>query len=294
MKPRKIQLISSGLYLISSDLILISSDLILISSDLILISSNLILISSNLILISIILEIQSIKTHLILGARCERFDVVVLLIASRVAALTAEVLKLETVYNKDQGSDVTDLLEALDDRRDKAINGIKQSSEGLSNSNEKTKATAANLVFESIKKHRPGIARLNNVAETAVLGAIILEWKNSTALTAALATLDFTSWAAELKEANTLYSSTHQDRIDDKLETEGDSFSALRPNTLEVYKTLCNGIAAHYELDKNPEHLKLINAINLIIEEYNLILNKRDGSKDDDDDSGDGDGTDGE
>lgn len=211
-----------------------------------------------------------------------------MLIASRVEALTAEVLKLKVVYNKDQGSDVTDLLDAVDDRRDKAINGIKLSCEGLSNSNEKTRATAAKLVFECIEKHRPGIARLNNIAETAVLDAIVLEWKNSTDLTAALETLDFTSWAEELKEANNLYSSTHQNRIDDKLETTGDSFSDLRTDTQASYKTLCDGIAAHYELDKNPEHLKLINAINLIIEEYNLILKKRGGSKDDNDGSGDG------
>ena len=93
-------------------------------------------------------------------ARCKRFDVVALMIASRVAALTAEVVKLQAVYNKDQGSDVTDLLETLDDRRDKAINGIKQSTEGLSHCNEKTKAAAAQLVFKSIIKHRSGIARL--------------------------------------------------------------------------------------------------------------------------------------
>lgn len=224
-------------------------------------------------------------------ARCKRFDVVALMIASRVAALTAEVVKLQAVYNKDQGSDVTDLLEALDDRRDKAINGIKLSSEGLRNSNEKTKAAAAQLVFESIEKHSSGIARLNKMAETAVLNAIILDWENSAELTEALATLDFTSWAAELKEANTLYSSTHQDRIDDKLETIGSSFSELRPDTLKAYESLCKGIAAHFELDENPEHLKLINAINLIIDEYNLILKMREGGKDADNSDDDGTGS---
>ena len=125
------------------------------------------------------------------------------------------------------------------------------------------------------------------MAETAVLDSIISDWKNSTELTEALATLDFTSWAAELKKANTLYSSTHQDRIDDKLETNGGSFSELRPRTQVAYEKLCKGIAAHFELDENPEHLKLINAINLIIEEYNLILKMREGSKDDEDNSDD-------
>jgi hypothetical protein len=227
-------------------------------------------------------------------ARCNLFDVVALLIASRVAALAAEIVKLQAVYNKDQGSDVTDLLDTLDDRRDNAINGIKQSTEGLSRCNEKTKAAAAQLVFESIIKHRSGIANLNKMAETAVLDAIILDWESSTELTESLATLDFTTWAAELKEANTLYGSTYQDRIDDKLKTSGGSFSDLRPATIAAYETVCKGIASHYELDKKPEHLELINGINLIIDGYNLILNKRDGNKDDDDDSDDDDGIDGE
>lgn len=71
----------------------------------------------------------------------------------------------------------------------------------------------------------------------------------------------------------------------------GDSFSALRPGTLAAYKKLCKGIEAHYELDENPEHQKSINAINLIIDEFNLILKKRGGYRDDNNGTDD-DGTD--
>ena len=63
--------------------------------------------------------------------RCKRFDVVALLIGTRVAALTAESLKLKTAYNKDGGSDLTNVLEAIDDRRDHGITGIKLCCEGF-------------------------------------------------------------------------------------------------------------------------------------------------------------------
>jgi hypothetical protein len=225
--------------------------------------------------------------------RCKRFDVVALLIASRVEDMNAEVLKLVAAYNKSSGSAITELLSTLDKRRDEAITGIKMTTEGLTHSFEVAIKTAADLVFDSIAKHPAGIARLNYKAETTEINSLILEWGKSTELTAALATLGFTSWVEELDLANTLFMQTNQDRIDDKLETAGISFSDLRPGALVVYNKLAKGIAAHFELEENPEHLKLINTINLIIDEYNLILKRRDESKDDDDNAVD-DGTDGE
>jgi hypothetical protein len=222
--------------------------------------------------------------------RCKRFDVVALLIGTRVAALTAESLKLKTAYNKDGGSDITDVLEAIDDRRDHGITGIKLGCEGFIHSFLKPIADAARLILGSIEKHPAGIARMNYKAETSEINSLILEWEGSTEMTAALETLGFTSWVAELKEANALFAKTEQDRIDDKHASEGDSFSELRPDAMVVYDKLCKGVAAHYELDENPEHLKLVDTINLIIDEYNLILTKREGGNDDD--ANDDEGTD--
>ncbi len=222
--------------------------------------------------------------------RCTRFDVVALLIGLRVEALTAESVKLEKAYNKDTGSDLTDVISAIDDRRDHAIKGIKICCEGFLHSFDKPTAEAANLILGSIEKHPAGIAKLNYKAETSEINSLIMEWKDSTEMTAALATLGFTSWVAELKEANRLFAKTEQDRIDDKLASDGDSFSELRPEAVAVYDKLCKGIDAHYELDVNPEHLKLADTINLIIDEYNLILTKREGG--DDGDANDSDGSD--
>lgn len=173
--------------------------------------------------------------------RCKRFDVVALLIGLRVEALTAESVKLEKAYNKDTGSDLTDVLSAIDDRRDHAIKGIKICCEGFVHSFDKAVAEAANLILESIEKHPAGIAKLNYKAETSEINSLILEWKDSTEMTAALATLGFTSWVAELKEANALFAETEQDRIDDKHASEGDSFSKLRPDAVAVYDKLCKG-----------------------------------------------------
>lgn len=216
---------------------------------------------------------------------CKRFDIVALLIESRVVALIAEALKLDLVYNKDGGSDITDLLDAIDDRRDHAITGIKLCCEGFVHSHNKPIALAATLILRVINKHPSGIGRLNYKAETSEINSLILQWAGSTKMTAALATLGFTEWVAELKQANILFSSTQQDRIEDKYKSEGDSFTKLRPDTLAAYDKLCKGIVAHFELDKNPEHLKLIDTINLIVDEYNLLLSKREGGGDDDTDN---------
>lgn len=214
--------------------------------------------------------------------RCKRFDVVALGLTSRARALTSEYAKLELAYNKKGGSDITDLLDALDDRRDDAITGIKICSEGFVRSFSKPISNAARLIFESFSRHPVGIARLNRKAETSEINSLIREWKDTTELTAALETLGFTSWVAELREANSSYAATEQDRVDDVLQSEGDSFTELRLGAKDVYATLCKGIEAHYELNENPEHLKMANTINLIVDEYNLILTKRKGGDEDD------------
>lgn len=145
-------------------------------------------------------------------ARCKRFDLTALFLLPKVTPLINEITNLEEVFNKELGSDVTDLLADLDNLRDKAIIGIKLTCEGLSY-NTSGLAPEAKLIFESIDRHGPSIAKMNYQAETSVLSAILADWENDTELTKALSALNLSQWAAELKTLNDTFSETFQDRV---------------------------------------------------------------------------------
>ncbi len=217
-------------------------------------------------------------------ARCNRFDVTALLLLPKVTALIDEITRLEVVYNKDSGSDVTDLLADLDSQRDNAITGIKLTCEGLSY-NTKGPALEAQLIFESIDRYGPSIAKRNYQAETSVINAILADWENVSELTSALSALNLSQWAAELKTLNTTFSDTYQDRVDDILASASDSFTELKVEAIETYKELCDNIGAHSILSENKDYQKLGDAINVIIEGYKELLSKREnGNAADDED----------
>lgn len=212
-------------------------------------------------------------------ARCNLFDTTALLILPQVTAMADAILKLDAVFNKEVGSKFTDLLVAIDHRRDKAITGIKLTCIGLAYHFEDASSSAAQLILDSFDKYNDAIARMNYQAETAEINAILAEWGKSTALTAALEELNMSSWTVELKTANDLFSETYQNRVDDKLETEGDYFFDLRPEAIALYKKLSRRIEAHSEIDEKPEYQQLTDGINVIIETYKTLLQKREGKK---------------
>lgn len=218
-------------------------------------------------------------------AHCKRFDVTALLLLPQVTSLIGEITSLEEVYNKEAGSDVTDLLADLDSKRDKAINGIKVTCEGLSNYFKDERAHAAKLIFDSIDRYGIGISRLNYQAETSVIEAILTDWKKKKKLATALEELNLGEWADELEALNTTFSVTYHDRVDDILVAAGDSFTELRVDAIEIYKELCKNIGAHSILSENKDYQKLGDAINVIIEGYKELLSKREnGNAADDED----------
>ena len=98
---------------------------------------------------------------------------------------------------------------------------------------------------------------------------------NESKLKAAFETLNLIDWASMLKSSNNKFSNTYQDRVDDKLASATDSFSELRAGGIITYKALCDNIFAHSVIDNNVEYTNLMNALNVIIADYDTIISKR-------------------
>lgn len=213
--------------------------------------------------------------------RCERFDLTDLLLIELFTAFKNEVSSIENVFKKVTGSKLTDLIVALDDQRDSAISGIKLTCIGLKHHFADDFINAASLIIESYEPYNEPIAKLNYNAETAAIDSITKEWESNTTLSAAFATLNISSWIGELKSLNASFKETYQNRVDDVLETSGDSFSELREPVGLAYIKLCKRISSYAEIGEKEEYKELADALNIIIKKYNNLLIMRRARKDD-------------
>jgi hypothetical protein len=213
--------------------------------------------------------------------RCERFDLTDLLLIELVTDFKNEVSSIENVFKKMTGSKLTDSIVDIDDKRDDAISGIKITCTGLQRHFAEDFVNAASLIIESYEPYDEPIAKLNYNAETAAIDSITKAWESNTTLTAAFATLNLSSWIGELKSLNASFKETYQNRVDDVLETSGDSFTELREPVGLAYIKLCKRLNAYAEIGEKEEYKELADALNIIIKKYNNILIMRRARKDD-------------
>ena len=210
-------------------------------------------------------------------ARGSRFDTETLKLAAVFNALNKEIKNLEGTYGNQQGSDITKILEQIDANRDNDLIGIKTVCEGFAYSRDEEISGAANLILKSINNHGTQLNRLNYHAETSVIDTITDDWKEEKCQNA-LKKIHLLEWSVILGKENDSFKENFQERIDDKMESESESFTELRKPAVKAYGTLCDELFAHSVLSKNQEYTDLAKAINIIVEEYNILLERRKGN----------------
>lgn len=203
-------------------------------------------------------------------------DPVALKIKAQYDALVLKNQELDGLYKKQTASELTQELEAIDDRRDRAISGLVLVADGYQYHFEVAKSQAASRLSANFKLYGGGIARQNLQSETNILSSIVTDLEEKPELVAALTTLGLTSWKEELKTANSLYGTTYLERTVQYSEVSKETLAAKREETNQVYYKLRQHIEANATLDETNEgYTKLINQINALIKQYNLVLEKR-------------------
>jgi hypothetical protein len=213
-------------------------------------------------------------------------DPVALKIKTQYDALVLKNDELDELYKNQTASEITKELEAIDDRRDRAISGLVLVADGYQYHFEAAKSQAAARLSANFKLYGGAIARQNLQAETNILSAIITDLEEKPELVAAVTTLRLTSWKEELKTANSLYGTTYLERTVQYSEVSKETLAAKREETNQVYYKLRQHIEANATLDEsNDGYAKLINQINALIKQYNLVLEKRKKNEDAPDES---------
>jgi len=200
---------------------------------------------------------------------------VLLNVVDQHTALKAKVMEIEPLFKQERASVITQQLILLDERRDNAINGISLVIDGYVYHFDAAIANAANLLQNDLKLFGSGIAKQNYQAETASVNGIISDWETKPELTAALATLGITTWAAELKTANQLFNQKYLERTQEYGAANPDTLKAKRDETMVVYYEMRKFLDAYSVIQNTPAYQKAISELNALIDQYNGLLNGR-------------------
>ena len=202
-----------------------------------------------------------------------------LLVEDEKNALDAEITKIDALYSISQKSELTPEIEALDARRDKAINGIVITINGLSYHFDSAKSNAANLLTEALKPYGSGIANLNYVLETAQIESLVADITSKPHLMDAANELGIADWFTELATANTEFNSKYLARTQQLGAANPDNIKALRQVANQKYYDLRDMLDGFYITKKKIDPWKkTINELNALIDQYNTLLNNRKGN----------------
>ncbi|MFK7949480.1 MAG: DUF6261 family protein [Saprospiraceae bacterium] len=205
-------------------------------------------------------------------------DTLGLLTRANIAALSSPQADLQTAYDGletsfkvSQGSLLTASIQELDARRDAAIRGIHQAAKAYSFHYEEATQVAAIAVAKAISKYGTRIAQLNYQAQTATLKSLIKDFENDADLTAALTTLNLSTWVAELKAANIAFEEKYLDRVTDKANKKVAPVSEQRPAAMTAYATVVQHIQANQILNPSAALTELVGQLNELVVKYNAL-----------------------
>ncbi len=206
---------------------------------------------------------------------CQQNDPMALHIKKQVTDLDTAIEQLDDILIYDRKSDFTQELEALDLKRDNAVNGMRYGFLMNSYHQDAKKKAAGQLLLAHIDTYGSGIARLNYEAQSTVMVNMTEDYETESELKKALKTVEMTDWATILKETNTAFRTKYQERITVESAAAKQSFTAIKPQAIAVYEKLYKRINAFTELDEKNVFDTLNNELKTLAKRYQQIINIR-------------------
>ena len=210
-------------------------------------------------------------------------DVTALQLAEPKAALDPVVAKIDAAFKQSQGSGLTQDVIALDERRDKALVGLRAVTESYTYHYDESIAKAAAELNGIIASHGTNLQRLSYQEETAVINSIVKDFETEPEAQAAVTALTLADWVNELKESNASFSVKYLDRVGEAAQNPSANIPELRTKATEAYRTLVSHIQAHATLNGTEAYTILLNQIDVLAKQYNQVVDNRsaNASKDD-------------
>lgn len=202
------------------------------------------------------------------------YDTNALLLKARLQTLTDATTALDEVFMAATAHELTPELQALDMRRDKALMGIKVNLNGFSYSEDTETVKAASLLMTNYLSHGDRIDKLSYQQGTAVIDALLTDWKDNPTLLNAVNMLAIGHWVnllAQLnKEFDEMYvirakTSLKPGQIDQKRREMRSAYDEIVQDTISFSRVAT---------DKTP-YYAIIDEMNGLINNYNTSVTLR-------------------
>lgn len=202
-------------------------------------------------------------------------DPAVLNVVAQEAALVSSNAILDGLFKTQLANQITQELVLLDERRDRAINGLFFVVSGFMYHYDAPKAQAASVLNDNLKLYGSGIAKQNYQAETASIASIVNDWETKIVLTDAINLLNLKDWKDELKAVNTLFDEKYLARTQEYGAANPDTLKAKREEANAIYYTLRDFLNSFSIVQPSAANTKVTNEINALVDQYNTLLNNR-------------------
>lgn len=202
-------------------------------------------------------------------------DPAVLNVATQHTNLNNSIAVLDGLFKTQLANEITEELVLIDERRDKAINGLSSVVAGYMYHFDTVLAQAATVLNDRIKVYGSGIAKQNYQAETASISSLVSDWEGKPQLSDALTALQLTTWKDELKAANVLFDGRYLARTQEYGAANPDTIKTEREETNAVYYTLRDFLNSFSIVQPSVPNTKTGNEINALVEQYNTLLANR-------------------
>ncbi|MBS2098126.1 DUF6261 family protein [Carboxylicivirga linearis] len=188
-------------------------------------------------------------------------------ISSQLNTLSAGFEIIITKYKQDKSSELTEVLDELDKKRDKTLNGIIQLLEAYTNHYKPSTVESAELLLHSIETFGSSISRIKRVAETSIIDSIVNKWKTEPNL-AAVSNLLLAEWLDVLNKENSQFNKTYTERTQKTADPLDLNLKELRKQTTSDYRDLINLIKAYATINKDSLFDAVSGELNSLISQY--------------------------
>jgi hypothetical protein len=198
-----------------------------------------------------------------------------LLVQPQHDALLGKITEMEKLFKAVTSNPITAALEALDLRRDRALNGLTGMIRNFTNHFNPEMAQAASLLQTNLDQYGSGIATENYQRETAIINSLITDWKTKPELQKAINLLGLSNWVSELEVANDEFGVKYIDRTQDYGAASPENLKDKRAEAATVYYALRKRLEARAEIEGTPLYGTTISELNALITQYNTLLKGR-------------------
>ncbi len=167
-------------------------------------------------------------------------------------------------------------LEALDARRESAMNGLLRLIEGYLYSTDVQQKTFAETLQNHINGFGGNPARDNYQGQTTMVRRLLSDFSNQPDLHQSIAGLGLSAWLTELSSANLAFSAQYLARAQDTSLGSPESVSRKRNDVIAAWNKLRTRLNSHYDIEDGIEPWAgTINFINSLSGYYTNLLIKR-------------------